>query len=306
MHQDDFIELYERGREHRHRYSTATAQGATVPLAAFFTHTLDHPPVIGFGLPRRRLPHPVVVTVGINPSTNEFKGDPPPLPLVDDAADQWTAQTRYFTPSAINAPYDEWFSLAARFLRATALAPTAEPSPLSPYSDGNAVHLDLSPVVTSAFIETLSEQVELARKRGDTEHARLIKDSAAAMLANGVIEVLAPALVAIRKVNDISSIVVFGCGFEDGGTSVVNKALRSHLVRDPGSKPKKVGNATVARASPLPIRYAALHELVSVPFILVSQSPSYWRKRGTPLNGIDEIGRACVPAPSAPPKAADR
>lgn len=163
MNRTDFDKLYEKGREHRRKYAAASASS---PLAAFFTRTRTHPPVVSFGIPRARLPHPVVVTIGINPSTEEFVGQPPPLPLVDDPEVQWKAQTNYFVQSAENTPNEDWFSLAGRFLRASGLAPTTGTKPCSPYSEGHAVHLDLSPVVTNAFTRTLSAQIKLAKKAG--------------------------------------------------------------------------------------------------------------------------------------------
>jgi len=306
MNATDFDRLYGKGREHRRKFATASGSS---PLAAFFTRPEAHPPVIGFGLPTSRLPQPLVVTVGINPSTNEFVGRPPPLPLVDDPEVQWKAQTNYFVPSRKNAPYEEWFSLSARFLRASGLAPTSGTNPCSPYSEGLAVHLDLSPVVTNAFTQTMSAQIKLAKKAGDRDREAAIKKSAVEMLSDGLREVLAPALTAIRKVNDISCIVVFGCSLRGAGTPVINEVLRDRLV--PRGTTMAVGDATVGWAESSSINIEALPEslralalsavsqqaaepdFASLPIALVSQSPSYWRRQNTLLTTIDEIGRAC-------------
>lgn len=306
MNRADFDKLYEKGREHRRKYAAASG---TAPLTAFFTRTRTHPPVIGFGIPRTRLPHPLVVSVGINPSTEEFEGPRPPLPSADDPTVQWEAQTNYFVPSATNAPNEDWFTLAARFIRASGLTPVTGTGPCSPYSDGLAVHLDLSPLVTNAFTRTLSEQVELATRAADRARAKLIEKSAREMLSDGLRDVLAPALAAIRKVNEVSAVVVFGCSLSGGGTPVVNEALRHRFV--PRGSPTAVGGATVGWAASQDINIGALPEklrtiamsqvsrlaaepdFASLPVVLVSQGPSYWRRMNTTSVTIDEIGRAC-------------
>jgi hypothetical protein len=305
MNQADFNRLYKTGGEQRRKFSTGSA---TCALAEFFTRTQAHPPVIGFGLPKTQLQHPLVVTVGINPSAEEFEGPRPPLPSVDDVAVQWIAQTDYFASSVTSAPNADWFGLAARFLRASGLVTATGMHPCSPYSEGRAVHLDLSPLVTSAFTRTLADQVERAEGSGDFSRADLIRKSAREMLADGLREIFSPALAAIRKVNEVSAVVVFGCSLVDGGTPAVNEALRPRLMSK--GSPKQVGNATVGWAATKHINISALPEHLRVialqhagesdfsalPFVLVSQGPSYWRRRNTPLSAIDEIGRACVEA----------
>lgn len=287
MEQSVFVDLYEKARKQRAKHSTFRGSGSPGPLLdAFFKITLAHPPVVGFGLPNGRVGHPLVVTVGINPSTEEFTGSPPPLPLIDDPAAQWEAQTAYFRPSSRNRPYEPWFGLAARFLRSSGLVASPGTESCSPYSEGFAVHLDLSPLVTSAFGDVYSR---LARNDA--------KAAAVEMLRDGVRGCLVPALRAILARNEIATIVIFGFNNEAPGNSPMANVLRGQFITTKKlSKESRaqLDGASAVWAKPLPAQLSGLFfgEFSSIPFVLVSQGPSYWKRRRVALTTIDAIGRA--------------
>jgi hypothetical protein len=287
MERSAFVDLYEKARQQRAKHSTFRGPSSPRPLLdAFFKNTLAHPPVIGFGLPNDRVGHPLVVTVGINPSTKEFTGSPPPLPLIDDPAAQWDAQTAYFRPSSRNRPNESWFGLAARFLRSSCLVASPGTESCSPYSEGLAVHLDLSPLVTSAFGDVYSKLAS-----NDAEAA------AVEMLRDGVRGALVPALRAILARNEIATIVIFGFNNESPGDSPMANVLKGQFIET-----KKLSRDSLAQlngasavwAKPLPAQLSVLFfgEFSSIPFVLVSQGPSYWKRQQVAPTTIDAIGRA--------------
>jgi hypothetical protein len=158
------------------------------------------PPVVGFGLPHDESVVVPLVTVGLNPSGEEY---PNHIPGADDEAVQWEAQTGYFHAT----PYRRWFD------RSDLIAREVTAQSRSHYATPSVPHLDLMPLGTVGPIDRVLKTANEAQQR-----------AARALLRDGIAGTLLPLLSDLHLRHGLTHLVLYG--FVPGGVPKGNDTTK--------------------------------------------------------------------------------
>ncbi|MGC4120432.1 MAG: hypothetical protein QM765_38810 [Myxococcales bacterium] len=205
-----------------------------------------YPPVIGFGLPRRDDEQIPMVTIGINPSTEEF---PAHIARDENVAFQWLEQTGYFEWRDRRGPYRDWFDFSndlvteVRYPEEMWSHYEIASVPGGVVSDGTrrvqrVPHLDLTPVVTDGGMERVEKDVA-------------DKNAAPDLLGEGIEFCLLPLLEHLVKGHSTRLAVLYGYVPAEPGKSLLQRTL-------PGLFSRVGKGATIDGRGPVPtIKVAA-------------------------------------------------
>lgn len=278
---DDFARLYRTAIAQRARFAAPPS-----PVRAMFAEHAATPPVIFFGRPRESVEVPLLVTVGLNPSPREFTGQLPPLPKIDDVDAQYQRQSTYFQTTDAHAPYADWFELASAFLQGMGSSHQQQ-GHFSPYADGDAIHVDLSPLVT----DPIDHAYGVAQDRNERDVVEGVRD----VIRAGIHDILVPLLDALAKRRPVSAVLFLGFvpearAIRSLGNSVMRDTLAKTFVSTKRKKLLEVEKTPViawGHASST----GAFAPLGTTPCGFVSQGPSYRKYWQRPANTMSTAGR---------------